>query len=182
MTGLQPNQSLLLGQPYQYSPHNVGQNFNNLANNARINDNFQYQSQPVREDYYLSPYNSRIPLGTEWYYNDFRCPSLPLSVEEEYNWAVHISDILDEFIGRHRSRPKSNFDEYQNLKQTLDTSLRHLQEAEALNQKLVNTWAKKDDNSSNNNSVHLPTDSIDSKLLKSKSNQSDALNEKKFLQ
>lgn len=179
MTGLQPNQSLSLGQPYQYSPHNVGQNFNNLANNARINDNFQYQSQPVREDYYLSPYNSRIPLGTERYYNDFRRPSLPLSVEEEYNWALHISDILDEFIGRHRSRPKSNFDEYQNLKQTLDTSLRHLQEAEALNQKLVNTCAKKDDNSSNNNSVHLPTDSIDSKLLKSKSDQSDALNEKK---
>ncbi len=180
MAGPQLNQSLPLGQPYQYSPHNVGQNFNNLVNNARSNDNFQYH--PVIEDSYLSPYNYRIPLGIERYYNNFRHPSLPLSSEEEYNWAVHISDILDEFIGRHRSRPKSNFNEYQNLKQTLDTSLRHLQEVEALNQKLVNTWVKKDDNSSNNNSVHLPTDSIDSKLLKLKSGQSYALNEKKFLQ
>ncbi|UZQ29719.1 MAG: hypothetical protein OHM56_11320 [Spiroplasma phoeniceum] len=173
-------------QPYQYNPHNVGKNFNNLVNNARRNDNFQYH--PVIKNSYLPPYNSLITLGTERYYNDFRRPSLPLSAEEEYNWAVHISDILDEFIGRHRSRPKSNFDEYQNLKQTLDNSLRHLQEAEALNQKLVNTWEKKDynssnnaadDNSSNNNSIHLPTDSIDSKLLKSKYDQSDALNEKK---
>ncbi|PQP79306.1 hypothetical protein C6B38_01745 [Spiroplasma sp. ChiS] len=185
MSGPQPNQSLPLGQPYQYNPYNVGQNFNNLANNARINDNFQYQ--PVREDYYLSPYNSRIPLGTELYYNDFRRPISPLSAEEEYNWAVHISDILDEFIGRHRSRPKSNFDEYQNLKQTLDTSLRHLKEAEALNQKLVNAWEKKDketnpnsadDDTSNDGPMNLPTDNNDSTLLKQKTDQSDALNEK----
>ncbi len=179
MTCLQPNQIFPLGQTYQYSPHNVGQNFNNLANNVVIDDNFQYQSQSVREDYYLSPYNYRIPLRAERYYNNFCRPSLPLSVKEEYNWAVHISDILDDFIGRHRNRPKYNFDEYKNLKHKLYNSLRHLQEAEALNQKLVNTWAKKNDNSSNNNSVHLPTDSIDYKLLNSKSDQSNALNKKK---
>lgn len=83
MAGPQLNQSLPLGQPYQYSPHNVGQNFNNLVNNARSNDNFQYH--PVIEDSYLSPYNYRIPLGIERYYNNFRHPSLPLSSEEEYN-------------------------------------------------------------------------------------------------
>ena len=111
-----------------------------------------YHNQQYLDDYYSPRYNSRPPASQGTYNNDFRRPVGPLSAEDEYNWAIHISEILDEFISRNRNQPRSTSGEYKELKNTLDTSLRHLKEAEALNKTLINAWEKR-----NEKQVPLPT-------------------------
>ncbi len=111
-----------------------------------------YNNQQYLDDYYSPRYNSRPPASQGTYNNDFRRPVGPLSAEYEYNWAIHISEILDEFISRNRNQSRSTSGEYKEFKNTLDTSLRHLKEAEALNKTLINAWEKR-----NEKQVPLPT-------------------------
>lgn len=115
--------------------------------------------QQSLDDYYSPHYNSRS-LANESNYNDFRRPVGPLSAEDEYNWAIHISKILDEFINRDRNQSKKNGSEYNELKSKLDTSLRHLKEAEALNKTLIEAWEKR-----NEKQAVLPTVTSSEKII-----------------
>ncbi|WP_425380265.1 hypothetical protein [Spiroplasma endosymbiont of Stenodema calcarata] len=152
-----PSQQLPQGSNFgqHYQNFNHDSNINSFSNStsvnagpySAVNDNpHNFHPNQQLNDYYpwQRDYNASPP-EKENYYSDFRRPvSLP-SVEEEYNWAVHISEILDEFISRNRHQSKTNVNEYKELKSTLDTSLSHLKEAEALNKTLVDIWEKRDD-------------------------------------
>ncbi|AGM25792.1 hypothetical protein SSYRP_v1c01960 [Spiroplasma syrphidicola EA-1] len=86
--------------------------------------------QPIIQQPVYPPYNN---LGTGGNYFDHQRKDLnfgpdgqrnlqkPLNVEEEYNWAVHISDILDEFINRDRHTRHDR--DYQKLQTNVKTSL-----------------------------------------------------------
>ena len=61
------------------------------------------------------------------------------NAQDEYNWSVHISEILDEFVNR--NRPKNKFsaehDSYDKLITTLNNSINNLNNAVKHNQELI---------------------------------------------
>ncbi|WP_338965254.1 MULTISPECIES: hypothetical protein [unclassified Spiroplasma] len=125
---------------------------NDMRNMSSYHNRYDYRNQQYLDDPYSPYYNSR-PFAKESNYNDFRRPVGPLSAEDEYNWAIHISKILDEFISSDRNQPKTSGGEYKELKNTLDTSLRHLKEAEALNKTLIEAWEKRNEKQESRSTV-----------------------------
>ncbi|AGM24761.1 hypothetical protein SCHRY_v1c01760 [Spiroplasma chrysopicola DF-1] len=100
--------------------------------------------QPIIQQPVYPPYNNSLAGAS---YFDHRGKDLnfsldgqrnlqkPLNVEEEYNWAVHISDILDEFINRDRHSRHDR--DYQKLQTNVKTSLARFKTASTLTNDLL---------------------------------------------